>query len=298
MASVRNLRHLAIETVDLGAVRDFATAFGLEATERGNEVVLRCEGRDQDQIRVREGRHRQFHHIEFGVEPGGLDAMAQRIEKAGVRLVDAPADSDESGLWVNDPDGNAIHLVDDEPATARPYPFWPMNQAGRLERVDVAMWQHLPTAPSPRRLMHCLSFVSDQARAERFYFEALGLRLSDRIPGKATFMNGTTGDHHVFGVVVAGGPGLHHAAWEMDTIDAIVVGSEQMARHGYTDGWGLGRHNLGSNYFHYFRGPRNLWFEYSCDIDQVTQAWEPHDYEVKPWAWGPPAPADFTDNDV
>ena len=298
MASVRNLRHLAIETVDLGAVRDFATSFGLEVTERGNEIVLRCEGRDQDQILVREGRHRQFHHIEFSVLPGELDEMAQRIEKAGVKLMDAPADSDESGLWVQDPDGNAIHIVDEQPAETRPYPYWPLNQAGRMERVDYAMWEHLPTKASPRRLMHCLSFVSDQTRAEQFYFEALGLRLTDRIPGKATFMNGTVGDHHVFGVVVADGPGLHHAAWEMDTIDSIVVGSEQMIRDGFTDSWGLGRHNLGSNYFHYFRGPRNLWFEYSCDIDQVTEKWEPHDYNVKPWAWGPPAPADFTDNDA
>ncbi len=298
MASVRNLRQLAIETTDLAAVRDFASSFGLQTAEQANELVLRCEGRDQDQIRVREGGHRQIHHVEFGVLPGELDEMARRIEAAGVKLLDAPDGTDPGGLWLQDPDGTTIHVVDDEPASARPFPEWPLNQAGRLERFDVAMWQHLPTEAKPRRLMHGLAFVSDQAVSERFYLEVLGFRLSDRIPGKATFLNGTEGDHHIFGLVQADGPGLHHAAWEVDNVDTIIVGAEQMARSGYRDGWGFGRHNLGSNYFHYVRGPKNLWFEYSCDIDQITENWVGTEHHVKPWAWGPPAPADFTDNDA
>lgn len=298
MAHIRNLRHIAMETVDVDSTREFTTAFGLEASERGNEIVLRCEGRDQDQFIIREGKHRQIHHLEFGVLPGELDEMATQIEGAGVRLIDAPAGSDESGLWVRDPDGNAVHIVDEEPAPPREFPYWPLNQAGRLERFDVSMWELLPTEARPRRLMHCLSFVSDQKRAEQFYFNALGLQLADRIEGKATFMRAPSGDHHTFGLVVSDRPGLHHAAWECDNIDSIVVGAQNMHRAGYTDGWGLGRHNLGSNYFHYLRGPRNLWFEYSCDIDQVTDNWVARDHHVKPWAWGPPAPADFTDNDA
>ncbi len=298
MTGIRTLRHLAIETPDVDAVRAFTTSFGLEASERGDEVVLRCTGRDQDQIMVREGRHRQVHHAQFGVLPGQLGALQQQIEAAGVALVDAPAGSSEEGLWVRDPDGYLLHIVDEQPAPTRPYPDWPLNQGGRMERFDVAMWEHLPTAAMPRRLMHCLLFVSDQTASERFYLDALGLRLSDRVPGKATFLNGTEGDHHIFGLVQSNGPGLHHAAWEVDNLDSIVVGAEHMARDGYRDGWGLGRHNLGSNYFHYVRGPRNLWFEYSCDIDQVTEAWVGKDQGGKPWAWGPPAPADFTDNDA
>ena len=245
MTGIRTLRHLAIETPDVDAVRAFTTSFGLEASERGDEVVLRCTGRDQDQIMVREGRHRQVHHAQFGVLPGQLGALQQQIEAAGVALVDAPAGSSEEGLWVRDPDGYLLHIVDEQPAPTRPYPDWPLNQGGRMERFDVAMWEHLPTAAMPRRLMHCLLFVSDQTASERFYLDALGLRLSDRVPGKATFLNGTEGDHHIFGLVQSNGPGLHHAAWEVDNLDSIVVGAEHMARDGYRDGWGLGRHNLG-----------------------------------------------------
>ena len=191
MTGVRNLRHLAIETPDVEAVRTFATSFGLETSERGQDLVLRCSGRDQDQITVREGAHRQVHHAEFSVLPGQLGELQKRIEAAGVALIDAPPGSPEDGLWVRDPDGYLLHIVDEQPAPTRPYPDWPLNQGGRMERFDIAKWEHLPTAAMPRRLMHCLIFVSDQAASERFYFDALGLRLSDRVPGVATFMKGS-----------------------------------------------------------------------------------------------------------
>lgn len=35
----------------------------------------------------------------------------------------------------------------------------------------------------------------------------------------------------------------------------IGLGAKQMADEVYTRGWGLGRHVLGSNYFHYIRDP-------------------------------------------
>ena len=45
----------------------------------------------------------------------------------------------------------------------------------------------------------------------------------------------------------------------------------RMADKGYTKGWGLGRHVLGSNYFHYVRDPWGSFSEYSCDIDYIPK---------------------------
>jgi catechol 2,3-dioxygenase-like lactoylglutathione lyase family enzyme len=298
MSVVRSIRHLALQTPDIDDVRGFGTAFGLDVADRGNDLVMRCQGREQDQIRVREAAKRGVHHVQFGVEPGALEDFSRRVELAGIKLHDAPDGGDEGGVWLRDPDGHHIHVVDTPEAEPRPFPYWPVNFGGRNERVDIAQWEVLPTEVHPRRLMHALIFASDINASERFYQEVLGLRLSDRIPAAVTFMNGTRGDHHIFGLVRSDRPGIHHVAWEVDNVDSVVVGAAQMAENGYRDGWGLGRHNLGSNYFHYTRGPRNLWFEYSCDIDQVTEAWQGTDQKVKPWAWGPPAPHDFTDNTV
>jgi hypothetical protein len=73
-----------------------------------------------------------------------------------------------------------------------------------------------------------------------------------------------------------------------------------MADHGYTRGWGLGRHVLGSNYFHYVQDPWGSFAEYSCDIDYIPaiQDWQAgeHRPEDSFYLWGPQPPADFTTN--
>ena len=72
------------------------------------------------------------------------------------------------------------------------------------------------------------------------------------------------------------GPGLHHCSWDMSGIDDIGLGAMHMAGKGYSEGWGLGRHVLGSNYFHYVRDPWGSYAEYSCDIDYIPaeQSWQ------------------------
>ena len=43
-----------------------------------------------------------------------------------------------------------------------------------------------------------------------------------------------------------------------------------MAAKGHVKGWGVGRHVLGSNYFHYVQDPWGSYAEYSCDIDYIA----------------------------
>ena len=59
-----------------------------------------------------------------------------------------------------------------------------------------------------------------------------------------------------------------------------------MLGKGYAKGWGLGRHVLGSNYFHYVRDPWGSYSEYSADIDYIPATYD--------WQGGDqPAPDDF-----
>ena len=68
----------------------------------------------------------------------------------------------------------------------------------------------------------------------------------------------------------------------------------QMADKGFTAGWGLGRHVLGSNYFHYVRDPWGSYAEYSSDIDYipVDHDWKAGDHppEDSFYVWGPAPP--------
>ena len=98
----------------------------------------------------------------------------------------------------------------------------------------------------------------------------LGLRLSDRSGDLVAFMHGIHGsDHHMIAFVKSDGPGLHHLSWDVGSINDIGVGASHMAEKGFAYGWGLGRHVLGSNYFHYVRDPWGSYAEYSCDIDYI-----------------------------
>src|SRR5260370_26500349 len=127
-----------------------------------------------------------------------------------------------------------------------------MNMGDEGRRVDQARWQTAGEKPARRRLVHMLIVTSDIGRTEDFYGRVLGLRLSDRIPGLATFMNAGPGDHHVFGFIASTHPGLHHSSWEVANIDQIAVGAQSMAESGYGTGGGWERQTLGSNVFHYF----------------------------------------------
>jgi hypothetical protein len=62
----------------------------------------------------------------------------------------------------------------------------------------------------------------------------------------------------------------------------------------------VGRHVLGSNYFHYVRDPWGSWAEYSFDMDFVPPDldWIARDHppEDSFYAWGPAVPQDFITN--
>ena len=114
-------------------------------------------------------------------------------------------------------------------------------------------------------------------------------------------MHGAHGsDHHLIALAKSHAPGLHHSSWEVGSLDDVGSGAEQMRAAGFDRGWGLGRHVLGSNYFHYVRDPWGSFAEYSFDIDFVphTLDWPaanhpPHD---SLYVWGPSVPEDFIVN--
>jgi hypothetical protein len=79
-------------------------------------------------------------------------------------------------------------------------------------------------------------------------------------------------------------------------IDQIARGAQNMASVGYAKGWGLGRHTLGSNLFHYIQDPWGSWIEYSSDMDCITENWQANDWDCPEAIWSPQVPADFITN--
>ncbi len=153
----------------------------------------------------------------------------------------------------------------------------------------------------PKRLAHVLTFTRDVPTTLNFYIGVLGLKLSDRSGDMLGFVHAIHGsDHHIIAFLKSDAPGLHHLSWDAGSVQAIGLGAMQMAAKGYGSGWGLGRHVLGSNYFHYIRDPWNSWCEYACDIDYIPADvdWQAGDHpgEDSFYVWGPEPPKDFAVN--
>ena len=300
--TVRSLQHIALAVPDPAAGRKFYTDFGMEGRDDGKRVVMRCHERDQDQVILLEAKKRHMHHICFGASAEALEELKARVEKIGTRLLDAPKETPGDGIWFRDPDGLLLNVRAAEPAPWVPAREWKINNPGHLNRAGVPGHPPRDIAVRPRRLGHTLRFTPNLERQIDFYTRIVGLKLSDRSRDIIAFLrNGEGGsDHHVLAFLKDERPGYHHASFEVANVDEIGVGACRLLDKGYRDGWGFGRHVIGSNFFHYIRDPWGGLAEYFCDIDYIPADadWKPRDYppEDSLYVWGPRVPADFGRN--
>src|SRR5450755_3520247 len=295
-AVISGLHHYALDVPDLAAAEGFLQDFGLETREKDGSLVAQCPGRDQEQVRLNEAPAKRLHHVSFTLRPGSLDAIRESLDRAGAPVIEPPAGASADGLWVRDPDGTAVQLLDEAPAPARPVAKVPANVGGTHQRIGVPAWRQVTQDVMPRRLGHTLLFTPQPERQTEFYTEVLGLRVSDRIHGLVTFLNAGPGDHHIFGFIASSHPGFHHASFEVPSIDAIALGVARLRGRGREAGWGLGRHTIGSNFFHYNPDPWGSWIEWFSDIDQIDDCWVAGDWNVPPHLWGTPPPETFLSN--
>jgi catechol 2,3-dioxygenase-like lactoylglutathione lyase family enzyme len=289
--------HMAVP--DLRVAEEFYKTFGLDVREEGNNLALYTFGSDHRWATIGEDTRKKLNFLSFAAFEEDFEPMKRRIEGEGVRLMDAPPGFTSNGVWFHDHNGVLIELkVAEKTSPNAKMPFdmssCPPGVAGAPQRSKAARVQ-------PLRLAHVLIFTADVPKAIDFYSRVLGLRLSDRSGDGICFMHGIHGsDHHLVAFAKSNAPGLHHCSWDVGTINEIGKGAMQMAEKGFQKGWGLGRHVLGSNYFHYVRDPWGSYSEYSADIDYIPANcdWDSGDYppEDSIYLWGPEMPKDFVFN--
>jgi catechol 2,3-dioxygenase len=292
-----NAFHMAV--TNLKDAETFYKSFGLDVREEGETLGLYTFGSEHRWASIGEDRRKHLNYLSFGVFEEDFEPMKRRIEKQGVKLLDGPKGFDSNGVWFRDHNGVLIEIkVAEKTAPDEKSPFLtssgPAGIAASPQRSKAQFVR-------PLRLAHVLVFTSSVPDAIDFYSRVLGLRLSDRSGDGICFMHGIHGsDHHLIAFAQSSAPGLHHCSWDVGGIDEIGRGAMQMADKGFTKGWGLGRHVLGSNYFHYVRDPWGSYSEYSSDIDYIPLDcdWDAGDYppEDSIYLWGPDIPSDFVHN--
>ncbi len=277
----------------------FYTSFGLDVREEGEGLGLYTFGHEHRWATLVEGLRKKFNTLSFAVFEEDFEPMKRRIEEQGIRLMDPPRGFDSNGIWFHDPFGVPIEVkVANKTTPNEKSPFLTQSAPSGVAAAPV---RSKSGRVRPTRLAHVLLFTPDISKSIEFYCRVLGLRLSDRAGDGVCFLHGIHGsDHHLVAFAKSSGPGLHHCSWDMGGIDEIGRGAMFMADKGYTKGWGLGRHVLGSNYFHYVGDPWGSYAEYSADIDYIplSQDWEAgeHDPEDAFYLWGPELPPEFVHN--
>ena len=298
--AVHSINRFVVSVPDLEVAERFYSAFGLDVRRVSDRVDLytldnpHCWG-----SLYAGGPTKRLEYLSFGVDEADLPAWRAKVASSGAGCAPHPL-SDGSGLWLSNPDGTPLQL--------RVAPkVSPSARLAHAERPVVAPGQGAAPARSrvaqvrPKQLSHLLFFTPDVPRMLAFCRDVLGLRLSDHNADFIAFIHTPHGsDHHLVAFAKSNAPGLHHSSWGVSSLDDVGAGAEQMRMAGHHKGWGLGRHVLGSNYFHYVRDPWGSYAEYSFDIDFVPHDldWPAADHppEDSFYVWGPAVPEDFITN--
>lgn len=300
---VLNVLSLTLEVPSVEEGLNFYVDAGLEARREGSIAHFRCVGQERDSIVLMGGApKKRLHHIALRADR--LDEIAKRTPVAGGEVVESPKGFDSTGLWVRDPHGMLIHLIDQPPdpplATA---PTFEINGPGHVVRTRrsavLAAAKYPPVRPL--RLGHILLFTPDVARSVAFLVDALGMGLADRAQDVIAFCcTRKNSDHHVIALAKSPGVGFHHASFQVTDPDEVGRGGRTLAEKAKRGDWGFGRHTIGSNFFHYIQDPWGSWFEYYSDMDFIDdyELWRPTNYEMidSLASWAPALPADFVRN--
>ncbi|HEX4329597.1 MAG TPA: FAD-dependent monooxygenase [Burkholderiales bacterium] len=300
VVGVHSVHQFVYTVPDLDVAEKFYTTFGLDVRRTPKTLQLYTYGHPNCWAEIHQGgtlKHMEY--VTYGIYAEDEVAFRERIAKAGLAAEPHPL-SDGTGLWVRDPDGYALQLkvapkvMASEKSVPSPEPV-----VARGAGAAPARSRHPKV--HPRRLSHILRFTPDVLAMVKFHEEILGCRLSDCSGEGIAFVHGLHGsDHHLVAFAKSHAPGLHHSSWDVGSVNDVGFGSENMKDHGYTNGWGVGRHVLGSNYFYYVQDPWGSFCEYSYDIDFIPADldWKAGDHppEDSFYLWGPAVPDYFVAN--
>jgi catechol 2,3-dioxygenase-like lactoylglutathione lyase family enzyme len=302
MIRVTDIACVRFRAPDLDEMERFLLDFGLERAARSDDDLY-MRGTDADPwLHHTQRGEAGFAGLAFRAASAEDLAAAARLEGAsGVESLDGPGGG--SRVRFTDPDGNRVEVVHGrEPAAPLAVErAGPLNIGGQHPRLGIA--QRVPTGPARvKRLGHAVLRVADFRTSDAWYTSRFGFLPSDRVylgdPENliATFWRCDRGDdpadHHTFLCVGAGEPGFEHAAFEVEDVDAVMVGHEHLKNAGWNHQMGVGRHILGSQIFDYWRDPWGHTVEHYTDGDLFDASAKPglHDPgTVLGNHWGGPA---------
>jgi 2,3-dihydroxy-p-cumate/2,3-dihydroxybenzoate 3,4-dioxygenase len=260
------LRSVELEMPRADAAVQFLTGpWGLiDAGTSGTTAYLRGTGEHPYVMAVTEAASPALVSVTFSGSAAELERVKARARKAGLAATPSAPQPGEPGaprgFRLAGPEGQVFRFVSDK------------KPAPRVRDAD-----------RPIGLTHVPISAADADACTRFALEVLGFKLTDRTKMMDFIRCDST--HHSLAYVRTGAPALHHMAFEMQDLDAVMRGVGRLKDAGIDPVWGPGRHGPGNNVFAYYVAPFGAVVEYTSEVERVDSSYPvggPED-----WKWPP-----------
>lgn len=271
LPAVAALEYLELGVADLASWQRFTeNVLGLACESADGALLARMDD-EAWRIRIIESGEDDVRSLGFRIaDTAALDEIRSRLANLGAPVATASsAEAHARGvelLWhCSDPDGLRIEFFIGARAGARPFGS-PLGVAGFVT--------------GNQGFGHIVLMVRDRARADAFYQEGLGMRVSDYIrlgpPGRQltlTFLH-CNARHHTLAYVPAPAPKrLNHFMLQVTELDDVGRALDRAVAAGLTITSSLGRHTNDRMTSFYARTPSGFDVEYGwggIEVDDAT----------------------------
>ncbi|WP_331728169.1 VOC family protein (plasmid) [Streptomyces coelicoflavus] len=306
MATAIDAAQVTYEAPDLALMEKFLTAFGMTRVEGSDDRTLYMRGTGtQHHIHVtRKAPKQRF--VGASIEVADHDDLAELSALPGsspVRASTEPGGGHEVVMTM--PDGIEIRAVCGR-AKAEPLPErapFAMNNIRDKNRLHTSVRQSVAPC-TVARLGHFVLHVKDHDASMAWLDERFNFLPSDHFvpPGEdgpivGTFVRLDLGeqlvDHHFMLLLESDWVGVHHSAFEVTDMDAVMSSHDYLVQEGFSLDVGVGRHLLGSQIFDYWKDPFGFRIEHYTDGDVVDASHRPTRFngtasETTQWGNRPP----------
>jgi catechol 2,3-dioxygenase-like lactoylglutathione lyase family enzyme len=297
--AVHSIDHFAFDVPDLAEARQFYDTFGLDVRDEAGGLALYTHGHAHCWSRISQAPVKQLRYLSFGLYAEDEAAMYAHLDAKGAQRIAALDGAPVGGIWIAGFDGLPLNIR--VAAKVSPNDKTQFGTVSSAAGTSGAVFNSAAPKVHPRHLSHFAIYTSDVIAATSWYENMLGLRLSDGSGPVVAFLHAAHGsDHHLLALVGSSHRGMHHSSWDVGSFQEVGLGSAQMFRAGFKQGWGVGRHVLGGNYFYYARDPWGSYSEFSADIDYIPADCDwpsaQHAPEDSFYLWGPDVPPELVSN--
>jgi catechol 2,3-dioxygenase-like lactoylglutathione lyase family enzyme len=269
---VSSIAFVRLSAPDLGRMEEYLTDFGMAKVHRDDKRLYMRGLGDNPYLHVTElgepGAIGQAYHVD------DVDVLKDLVKKG---MASAVEDLDGPGggkrVRLADPDGCVVELVAGREKAA------PLPNRAMVRAPDGA--SRIVGPARVMRIAHTACQALDVRKTIKWYQDTLGMIPTDEL--YVGTEDNTLGqfnrvdrgdelvDHHIIFIMRGKGfAGLHHASFEVETVDDIFFGNNHLEWAQSDHVRGIGRHALGSQIFDYWMSPFGQMHEHWSSSEKMV----------------------------